>query len=128
MNIYTSYFAQLKNFPSNFVTVSICGWPPKWYNGLRYKKVAPSWSILEEYKNNPDIEKYTNRFNKEILSKISPQDFINDIKKITNNAENVILLCYEKPSDFCHRHLVAEWINNNTDIKIKELEYPISGR
>ena len=115
MNIYTSYFAQLKNFPSNFVTVSICGWPPKWYNGLGYK-------------NNPDIEKYTNRFNKEILSKISPQDFINDIKKITNNAENVVLLCYEKPSDFCHRHLVAEWINDNTDIKIKELEYPISGR
>ena len=23
------------------------------------------------------------------------------------------LVCYEKPSDFCHRHLVADWLNKN---------------
>ena len=126
MNIYTSYFAQLKNLPSGFIPVSICGWPPKWYNGLQYKKVAPSWSILEEYKYNHNIQRYTDRFNNEILSKITPQNFINDINKITNNAENIVLLCYEKPTDFCHRHLVADWVSNNTDIQIKELKYPIS--
>lgn len=24
---------------------------------------------------------------------------------------HVALICYEKPSDFCHRHLVSDWIN-----------------
>lgn len=24
---------------------------------------------------------------------------------------HICLICYEKPSDFCHRHLVAEWLN-----------------
>ena len=31
-----------------------------------------------------------------------------------NVGENdIALICYEKPSDFCHRHLVAEWLNQN---------------
>ena len=27
--------------------------------------------------------------------------------------KDVALVCYEKPSDFCHRHLVADWLNKN---------------
>lgn len=31
-----------------------------------------------------------------------------------NDGENdIALICYEKPSDFCHRHLVSEWLNQN---------------
>lgn len=26
---------------------------------------------------------------------------------------NIVLLCYEKPTDFCHRHLVAQWLIEN---------------
>lgn len=26
---------------------------------------------------------------------------------------HIALICYEKPSDFCHRHLVADWLNKN---------------
>lgn len=26
---------------------------------------------------------------------------------------NIVLLCYEKPEDFCHRHLVADWLNSS---------------
>ena len=29
------------------------------------------------------------------------------------NGKDIALICYEKPSDFCHRHLVAEWLNKN---------------
>ena len=27
--------------------------------------------------------------------------------------KDIILLCYERPSEFCHRQLVREWFNNN---------------
>ena len=30
-------------------------------------------------------------------------------------CRNVTLLCYETPEKFCHRHLVAEWLNNGKD-------------
>lgn len=26
---------------------------------------------------------------------------------------HIALVCYEKPTDFCHRHLVAEWLCKN---------------
>ena len=26
-------------------------------------------------------------------------------------TEDIALVCYEKPGDFCHRHLVADWLN-----------------
>ena len=121
MNIYTSYFGKIKNFPKNFVTVAICGGIPDFYTGLWYRKVAPKWNFFCEWKKNHDNNFYIEHFNNEVLSKITPQDFINDIKKLTNNAENVILLCYEKPNEFCHRHLVANWINNaNMGINIEE--------
>ena len=37
-------------------------------------------------------------------------------------SDTIALVCYEKPSDFCHRHLVAKWINENTNIEVREYE------
>ena len=32
MKLYTSYWAQVKNFPKNLVALSTAVWEPKWYN------------------------------------------------------------------------------------------------
>ena len=111
--LYTSYFANMKNIPENIIRVSICGGVPKWYTGLQYKKVAPKYKFFMEWKENKDNDFYIKHFNEEVLSNITVTEFLEDIKKLTNNAENVVLLCYEKPSDFCHRHLVSDWLNSN---------------
>jgi hypothetical protein len=44
--MYTSYFAQLKNLPENFIPISICGKAPEWYTGLQYKKFAPKYTFF----------------------------------------------------------------------------------
>jgi uncharacterized protein (DUF488 family) len=36
-------------------------------------------------------------------------------------GEDAILLCWESPEKFCHRHLVADWLSKKLDIKITEL-------
>ena len=28
-----------------------------------------------------------------------------------SGGRDIVLVCYEGPSKFCHRHLVAEWLN-----------------
>ena len=33
-------------------------------------------------------------------------------------------MCNCAKTKFCHRHLVAEWLENNTGIIINELNYP----
>lgn len=107
---YTSYFANMKNIPENIVRVSICGGVPKWYTGLQYKKVAPKYKFFMEWKENKDNDFYVDHFNKEVLACITVDKFIKDIKELTANAKDVVFLCYEKPDDFCHRHLVSKWL------------------
>ena len=34
------------------------------------------------------------------------------VEKVAKNRD-IILCCYEKPGDFCHRHLVAQVLNEN---------------
>lgn len=43
-------------------------------------------------------------------------------KKDDHIGKEICLICYEKPSDFCHRHLVADWLNKN-GVKCKEYEF-----
>lgn len=115
--LYTSYFAKLRSLPDNIVPVSICGKAPEWYQGLQYKKLAPKYDFFMEWKRNKDNNFYIKCFQEQVLDKLNPTDVILDLSKMVysyNIGENdIALICYEKPSDFCHRHLVANWFNKN---------------
>lgn len=115
--IYTSYFAKLKKTPWYYMPVSICAKPPAGYSGLEYKKLAPTYSILMEYKRGQDKERYIQRYETEVLDKLNPDDVVRDLLILTDNRKGldygpeILLVCYEKPTDFCHRHLVAHWLS-----------------
>lgn len=112
--IYTSYFANLKSIPNNIIPISICGKAPDWYTGLQYKKLDPKYDFFIKWKENRDNDYYTKCFNEQVLGKLDPQKTAYELLITTSGAKkDVCLLCYEKPSDFCHRHLVADWLNNN---------------
>ena len=117
--IYTSYFAKLKKLPPDIVPISICGRAPDWYNGLQYKKLAPKYSFFSEWKITHDNNYYIEHFNDEVLFTLSPQTVYNELMKLSG-GKDIALICYEKPTDFCHRHLVAEWLANN-GIKCEEI-------
>ena len=72
--IWTSYFAQMRNFPKDFVPIAICGGIPDWYNGLWYRKVAPRLSFFTEWKKNHDNEYYIHYFNELVLKNKNPDD------------------------------------------------------
>lgn len=110
--IYTSYFAQLRNLPKETTPVSICAKAPEWYKGLRYKRLAPDYDTLMSYKKTHDSGYYTYCYNQNVLGKLKPEDVISDIQKIVPEGD-IVLLCYEKPTEFCHRQLVREWLNRN---------------
>ena len=116
--IYTSYFAKLKALPDNVIPVSICGKAPEWYKGLQYKKVAPKYGFFMEWKQNHDNDYYIKCFKEQVLDTLDVSTVVADLKRIVGTVENgedkdIALICYEKPSDFCHRHLVAEWLKQN---------------
>ena len=116
--IYTSYFAKLKSLPDNIIPISICGKAPDWYKGLQYKKLAPKYDFFMEWKKTHDNDYYIKCFNEQVLDKLNALTIMRDLIDLVNSTENhigkeIALICYEKPSDFCHRHLVADWLRKN---------------
>jgi hypothetical protein len=134
--IYTSYFAKARTFPENVFPVAICAGVPSWYNGARYSKLAPPYELLMQWKCDHNNDNYEECFNEVVLNKLDVQRTIVDLQLLlpdevrakmqspvsANQDYHIALLCYEKPSDFCHRHLVAEWFNRNA-VKCKEIEH-----
>lgn len=128
--IYTSYFAKLKSLPNNIIPISICAKVPSWYEGLQYKKLAPKYDFFMKWKENHDNDYYIKCFNEQVLNKLNVLTVIKDLidlipqDLISEHGLNktICLVCYEKPSDFCHRHLVADWLNKN-GFTCKEYEY-----
>ena len=111
--IYTSYFAKIKELEKNGITpISICGKVPAWYEGLQYKRLAPKYDFFMKWKENHDNEYYIKCFNEQVLSKLDPMKVYNELSTLADSSK-IALICYEKPSDFCHRHLVADWLNQN---------------
>ena len=127
--IYTSYFgnsAELER--NNCVIVGICCFPPK---DLKYnlKIVAPTKDILDEKSSYSEYYKMY----RDVLYGFNIADFFNELEHISDETggKDIALCCYEKPGEFCHRHLLADFLNmwvpkmdchefSAKDIKIKE--------
>lgn len=108
----TSYFARSAKHPN---AVSIANITPSWYRGRIYKKLAPPYSLLKKYKIDKDTASYTSIYESEILNKLNP------LKIYSELGINSILICYEIPEDFCHRHIVARWFHKHLGVIITEL-------
>ena len=115
--IFTSYFGNERHIPKEVKRISICLSPPKGWVGAECKDLAPTWDILNAWrsskKDSSAEEAYTKAFKGEILRE---ENFMLIMWKLAKLAQgrDVVLLCYEKPSDFCHRHIVAQWIREHS--------------
>lgn len=116
---YTSYYAKLNKVESVAVPISISLSIPMGVIIKSYKKLAPSWSILSEYKEKHDDALYTERFKKEILDNLDANEVAKELTTLAD-GKPFCLMCYEKSGSFCHRNIVAEWLQN-AGIEIKEL-------
>lgn len=115
--MHTSYFAKSAN---NQNAVSIAGKAPIWFKGRQYKVLAPGYWFFKKYKDEND-EKYhdevfyTEQYYREVLDKLNPHQVLRDL------GEDAVLLCWEKSGEFCHRHLVADWLRGKLGVQISEL-------
>ena len=126
--IYTSYFAKADCFdPREYCLIGIAGKSPDGWSGHEYKALAPSWSIWREWHDAmaeaasagsvearleaEDVarNRYTERFVAERLGKLDPKAVLDDIRAISG-VWTPVLMCYETPGKFCHRHRVASWL------------------
>lgn len=114
--IYTTYFAKLKSLPKHIIPIAICGKAPNGYNGLSYRAVAPKYDFFMQWKATGDNDYYIKCFKEQVLDTLNPAKVVADLYYQIGMAPcscDIALVCYEKPTDFCHRHLVAEWLREH---------------
>lgn len=111
--LYTSYYGKAAKHP---LAVAITSKPPHWFNGRACKALAPPWSLVDSYKKGEiTAEQYTSAYLGLLQSK-NAQEIVDGL------PDGAVLLCYEKPGEFCHRHLAAEWLMENAQVTITELK------
>lgn len=119
---YTSYFANIKNLPKDAIVISICGKAPDGYKGRQYKKLAPKWDFFKVWKETQDNEYYVECFKKQVLGNLSLKEVFDDLFGVLSESYytfeedipmDIVFVCYETPDKFCHRHIIAEWFEEN---------------
>lgn len=108
--IFTSYFNNIQNLQKlgyqNFI--SIAGQAPKWYMFNKYIPLMPKYSWWKEWHDYKlSINWYQQKYFNTVLRNLNINTVILDL------GNNPILLCHQLPNQFCHRHLVAKWLNMN---------------
>jgi len=106
----TSYFAKYRRVTG----VNIAIKPAPGFAGPSYPDLFPKWSFLKKYKEDGNEADYTREYHAQVLSKLDPNKVYDDLKDST-------LLCWEKSGEFCHRRLVAEWIEKALGITVPEV-------
>lgn len=112
MTVYTSNYARHGENP---LAIAISRKTPDWYTGEHLEALAPTWDMVINYRSGKIDEA---QYAKEYLLKLKKRGI--DPNWITTLPEGTLLLCYEKPTDFCHRHLLSMWVESKTGVVIPE--------
>lgn len=117
MKIYTSYFGNIRKlYVNNITPICIARGIPKFYRGEINQTVAPySWMLSDKVSRDEYIEAYFNQ----VLRNVDIGQFVGQLEK-ASKGKDIALCCYEKPKDFCHRHLLAKWLEEKLGIEVKE--------
>ena len=105
---------------SNFKTykgdngVAICLYPPLDYSGLQFPSLAPDrQTFFAKKAGEIDEAEYEKQYRERVLSKLNAKD-------IYDMFFNQVLLCWEPEGEFCHRRIVASWIQEELGFEVPE--------
>ena len=119
--IATSYFAKATRYPDTF-RIAISRTVPDWFKpDCQLTWLAPTWEILTRYKATGDSNEYTRKYLNILLDKNNTIEYLAERLIAKERRQNVLLLCWEAPDKFCHRHLLADYLNVRFHMHIVEL-------
>ena len=117
--IYTSYFSKKKEDLEDTAYCSIAVCNPKYdlpYELKNASTIKP-YGIFNKYSGEQYVEKYFER-----LEKIGVDRILEDLRKAQGDKKNLVLMCYEKNPEECHRSMFAKWWLAKTGEVIEEYE------
>ena len=119
--IYTGYYAKLKKYENEgLYPIAISGKVPDFYTEAFWTDFAPRYDMFLEWKSGKiDNSQYTVQY-KKWLNFLDKQEIRDIIKELEDENKTIIFLCYEKSGEFCHRHVLADWLEENLGMRVEE--------
>lgn len=138
MKLYTSCYSSFEKIPKDFLCIGISRYIPKELQTTEILNflytpnsiLAPSEVLLKDMKEGRiSNEEYTVRYFQELGQNIKKLGFsssneyfakmISEFERDSSNWQGIVFMCYEKPQEFCHRHLLSALMRKN-GIDIRE--------
>jgi hypothetical protein len=120
VRIWTSYWGNRDLAHVGAVKACISRGRPKWSLPYRFRVLSDLAPSREAFKA-PDGE--WQRIYRLQLEELGAQRILEDLERISN-GHGVIMLCWERPepgNDFCHRRVLAAWLEEQLGIEVPEL-------
>lgn len=125
MKIYTSYFAKLnKILDAGYLPISIARYTPKGISNIPQLKIfAPSEELLRKIKSGEIDETEYEKIYRKDMEKFDFNRVWETFEQISeiNGKKDLVLLCFEKSGEFCHRNIFASLMREKTANRIEEL-------
>ena len=106
--IFTSNFKIAGHLPQ---AVAISLGIPRGWHGARCTVLAPPRPLIKIM----DEATFIPLYRAQVLDRLDPHKIIRDL-----GGDNFLMLCWEAPGEFCHRRVVAVWLEKSTGIKVEE--------
>ena len=115
----TGFFKQINEEKNNgFISISLYSSNNDFVNH-EYRSLAPNWKLYEDLKSRKiSEENFISNYNKQ-LDSLNPNTVFEDLNSLVSGYEPILMTDGPKKK-FCHRHLVAEWLEKSLDVNIEE--------
>jgi len=127
IKIYTSYFSKIHTIvreKRNPCLINIAKFvPPPMLKHLHgsINEFKPTVNLLNKYKmGKVTEEEYKEIYLKDVEKNLIDTNIIELLSRDEKVYSSVVLLCYEKSENFCHRHILRDYLNNLCNLGIEE--------
>lgn len=115
--IYTTYLSKMKYVPENTMKVIVMRFPPflkEAEDMIHSPNLSPTNELFSAYKKNNDWEDFEKKFKEQMYSLKETMDTIDELIEALDSEDgnDICLICCEKDNTFCHRRLLAEYLQS----------------
>lgn len=109
INIYTSYFSN-KNIPQEYQCISVANTQPS-RSYPKWREVIPSWFLAKSFKSKEiSFELFRQIYLNQLIRKSLADSYNFELYLNCLDNENIVLLCWEKDYNNCHRKVLVEYL------------------
>ncbi len=143
MKHFTSYYANYNNIPKNYMCIGISRFCPEWFannelDNFMFVKdnfLAPSEELLQNYKDGKiSQDQYKREYVTGVMTKVVTVMGYADLGEWIKAADQhfsttvrqwdaIVFMCYERPDEFCHRHILRKMLTNVYHVQCDEYGY-----